>query len=214
MSNEDIERLKKKSKSGNIGRRKEHSMRITREQYLRNLTKYIGITTLAVSLSIGGGRMLAKKLNDTLTVNSTKYEYYDGLVNGHKENNYEDRNWREPNPDNMEMGPQISEGGIAYDLMGLNPDDKYGYEFDVGVASLIDCDPDLNIDGILYFTDYGNLDNYLEQKGYDSVKDLQKDINKQIVVKQEIDEKQKELNDMRDTDRVVESTEVTKAGEK
>ena len=189
-----VDKMKNNSLSGNKGVKKEHKMNISREEYLRRMKIYIGTTAMAVAFTIGGGKLLADKIKDTATINTTRYEYYNGLINGHKENDYKDKNWH---PTDEGGHYWYDEGSIAQDLEALNENEKYGYEFDVGVSSLIDHIGENEVNKVLRYTEYGGLDEYLDAKGFKDTDELKKEINKEIIIKSNIDKKQKELDEMR-----------------
>lgn len=191
----DIENMRKKSTSGSIGRKPGHKMNITREEYLKRLAITIGLTSTVVAFTIGGGKLLGEKINNSLTVGSTKSEYYHELV---------DKNWH---PTDQGGAIWYDEGSIASDLKKMNPDEEYGYEFDVGITSLIDHIGIDETNTVLRYTNYGGLDEYLDQKGYKDVETFQDAMNEQIIVKSQIDEKQKELDQMRN-ESTEENTDV------
>ena len=105
---------------------------------------------------------------------------------------------------------------IINDLKELDSNDEYGYQFDVGLASVLDHLGKDETDTVLRYTNYGGLDEYLEQKGYDDIDSFQESIDKQIIVKSKLDEKQKELDDMRNEteSEIAQANETAKAGEK
>ena len=173
---------------------------------------FILIVTLVSVISIGGGKALAEKINNSVTVGTTKKAYYDDLIGNYEEDESK-RNWH-PTDDGGAIW--YDEGGIAHDLKELNSSDPYGYEFDVGVASLLERIGTEKTDTVLRYTDYGSLDEYLSDKGFEDTKAFQENIDKQIIIKTELDEKQKELNEMRnETDNeIAQSSETAKAGER
>ena len=200
--NDKLNEMRKKSTSGSIGKKTGHKMNITREEYLKRFVATVSLTATIAAIAIGGGKVLADKISDSVTAGSTKHEYYKDLVQ-----DPEKPNWY---PTDNGGGYYYDEGGIASDLKSLNQENPYGYEFDVGVASLIEYIGSEETDSVLNYTDYNGLDNYLEQKGYEDIESFQKDIDKQIVIKTEINEKQQELNEMRNE---IDSTEVAQTNE-
>ncbi len=206
--NKDIENMKKKSTSGNIGKKTGHKMNITREDYLKRLGITIGLTATITAFTIGGGHLLSKKIDDSLTISTTRHEYYRDLVQ-----NPESPNWH---PTDSGSAIWYDEAAIAHDLKELDSNDEYGYQFDVGLASVLDHLEKDETDTVLRYTNYGGLDEYLEQKGYDDIDSFQESIDKQIIVKSKLDEKQKELDDMRNEteNNLAQANETAKAGEK
>lgn len=204
----DIESIRKKSTSGSIGKKTGHKMNITREDYLKRLGITIGLTATITAFTIGGGKLLSNKINDSLTISSTRYEYYNDLVQ-----NPESPNWH---PTDSGGAIWYDEAEIAHDLKALDSNDEYGYQFDVGLASVLDHLGKDETDTVLRYTEYGGLDQYLEQKGYDDINSFQDSIDKQIIVKSKLDEKQKELDEMRNQteNNLAQANETAKAGEK
>lgn len=198
-----MERMRKKSTSGNITKKTGHKMNITREEYLRRLVVTIGLTSAITAFTIGGGKLLKDKISNSITVGTTKNTYYHDLV---------DPNWH---PTDEGGAIWYDEGSIASDLKSLNDKEEYGYEFDVGISALLDHIGEEETNTVLRYTEYGGLDAYLEQKGYENTDSFQENVDKQIIAKSELDEKQKELDEMRnETNKEIAENEVAKAGER
>ena len=187
-----LKELRKKSLEGNNGKVKEHPMRITREEYLRKIKTYIALTAIVVASTIGGGKVLADKIHDSIVVGVTKNEYYNDLIGNNKEES--ERNWH-PTDEGGNIWYDYAE--IANDLKDLNADNEHEVEFDIGVSSLLDRLGEEDTNTVLRYTGYGGLDEYLEAKGYSDTDEYQKDMNKEIVLNSEIGKKRRELNSMR-----------------
>lgn len=196
MDKERLRELKEKSTSGSIGKRKEHPMRITREEYLRKIKTYTILTALGVASAIGGGKVLADKIHNQITINTTRKVYYDDLIGNGKEEDA-DRNWH-PTDEGGDIWYDY--GGIAHDLKNLNADGKHEVEFDIGVSSLINYIGDEQTNTVLRYTDYEGLDEYLDAKGFDDSESFQKEMNKEIILNSQISKKERELKEMRNED--------------
>lgn len=212
MEKERLRELKEKSTSGSIGKRKEHPMRITREEYLRKVKKYTILTALGVASLIGGGKLLYNKIANNLTINITRLEYYNDLL-GNREEEDKDRNWH-PTQDGHYW---YDYGGIAHDLEDLNPDEKDDVEFDIGISSLISHIGEHQTDQVLKYTEYDSLEGYLDAKGFEDTDSFQKEMDKEILLHSEISKKEKELSEMRNEDQStnyaeIDQTEMTGGG--
>lgn len=199
-----IENIRKKSTSLGTTKKTGHKMNITREEYLRRLFVTIGLTSAVTAFTIGGGKLLKDKINNSVTIGTTKNTYYHDLV---------DPNWH---PTDEGGAIWYDEGSIASDLKSLNENEEYGYEFDVGISTLLDHIGEEETNTVLRYTEYGGLDEYLDQKGYDNIDTFQENIDKQIITKSNLDEKQKELDEMRNeaNKEVAQSNETAKVGER
>ena len=159
-----IENIRKKSTSLGITKKTGHKINITSEEYLRRLFVTIGLTSAVTAFTIGGGKLLKDKINNSVTIGTTKNTYYHDLV---------DPNWH---PTDEGGAIWYDEGSIASDLKSLNENEEYGYEFDVGISTLLE----------------------------------------QIIAKSNLDEKQKELDEMRNeaNKEIAQSNETAKVGER
>lgn len=192
MDKEKLVELRKKSTSGNIGEKKEHPMKITREEYLRRIKLYISLTAIGVAFTIGGGKLLANKLHDKLTINTTRKVYYDDLIGNGKDES--ERNWH---PTDEGGAIWYDYGEIAHDLKNLNADNNHEVEFDIGVSSLLEHLGEEQTDTVLRYTDYEGLKGYLDVKGYTDSESFQKEMDDEIVLNSKISKQEKELNEMR-----------------
>ena len=209
MDKEKLVELRKKSTSGNIGEKKEHPMRITREEYLRKIKLYIGLTAIGVAISIGGGKLLADKLHDKLTVNTTRKVYYDDLIGNGKDES--ERNWH---PTDEGGSIWYDYGEIAHDLKNLNADNKHEVEFDIGVSSLIEHLGEEQTDTVLRYTDYEGLKEFLNAKGYNDSDSFQQEMDNEIVLNSKISKQERELRDMRNESISIDLGENERTSEK
>lgn len=212
MDKERLRELKEKSTSGSNGKRKEHPMRITREEYLRKVKKYTLLTALGVASLIGGGKLLYNKIANNLTINITRLEYYNNLVGNGKEDD-KDRNWH-PTQDGHYW---YDYSGIAHDLENLNPNEENDVELDIGISSLISHIGEYQTNQVLNYTKYDSLEGYLESKGFEDTDSFQKEMDKEILTYFQISKKEKELSEMRNEDQStnyaeIDQTEMTGGG--
>ena len=194
MTKEKMEEIKEKSTSGSVGELLEKKFNIKTKDDLIRIGMHTLLGAMLASTLVGGGIYLANTLKNRIMATQTRCEYYSDITEGCW--SVDESGWQE-----------YHDAAIANNLMKLDENNPYGYEFDLGISSILSTyDEELTggkytseefTNEVLKSTEYGSLDNYLDAKNCNSVKEFQLEMDKEIALQSEIENKQQELAEMR-----------------
>lgn len=170
--------MKKKSISGEPVKRQHSKAYISRKEYVRKVKIIMATTSIATILGLGATKALVDSIQDRMTLHKLHDDFYEEVVKP------------ETHPTDDHIHYYYDYGDIARKLEEMD-------DFDEGVYYLDNIIGDYQTGLVLKCTDeYDGFIHYKEVKGYESTDDFKKDMRKQVLLKEEIREKEKELEEM------------------
>lgn len=181
-------RMCEKSRNGGIAtRNKNKKTKIGLKEYLNRNKALIGTCVLVTSIVLSGSSTLMKigkeKVQKDAVITEISNEFYQNLL--------EDEIHRTP--------ADRSKYYIDYNDIAENIE-NYG-DIDEAVFFLELHFNDKELDDILDCTKYGSFEGFKEARGYDSTKEFRQEMEKRIVLSDEINKKEIELQMMQDEHR-------------
>ena len=171
------EKLKQRSTSGGTGRRREKRITMQKSQYIKRLKVLVATSVISTMLALGIGNVIIENFQDSLTLSSLSRDFQMEVINPETHRTNDNKHY-------------------FYDYSDLAKYIKSMDNFDEGVYFLTDNIGDYQTGLVLKYTDYGSFTNYKEAKGYESTDAFRKDMQKRILVTEEIKEKEQELAKM------------------
>lgn len=169
--------MKKKSISGEPVKRKHNRSIITRKEYVKKVKVIMATTATATILGIGATSALATAIKNRMTLNKLHEDFHKEVIV-------------------PETHPTDDHVHYYYDYDDIADRVEAMDNFDEGVYYLDNLIGDEQTDRVLRYTDYGSFTNYLDAKGYEDTDDFKKDMKKQVLLLDEIRDKEKELEEM------------------
>lgn len=176
----DVEAIRKKSMSGETGKRTgERRIKMTLSSYKKRLKMLAAAVALVTSVAVSCVPGAIKSVSDSWTVNKLMSDFHQEYVQ--PETHRTD--------DNKHFFYDYND--IARHL------EEYG-DFDEAVYLLNKDIGYYQTGHVLRWTPYESFTNYLEKKGYEDEEEFQDDMKKQIIMGIELEEMKEELRKMQE----------------
>lgn len=172
------EEMKRKSTNGEKSTRTGRKVGMSRKEYVKRVKRIIAATSVTTLLSIGAAAGLINNIQDTMTLNKTIYDFKKEVIS-------------------PETHPTDDYANYYYDYSDIANNMKNWGDFDEAVYLLDENIGDYQTGLVLYHTEYGSFTNYKEEKGYASTDEFKKDMKKQVLLSEEIKDKEHELEEMK-----------------
>ena len=172
------EEMKKKSTTGENVQRTRKKVGMSRKEYVKRVKAIIAATSVTTLLSIGAASSLIGSIRDTMTLNKTIYDFKKEVIA-------------------PETHPTDDYAHYYYDYSDIAQKLEEAEDFNQAVYLLNENIGDYQTGQVLYHTEYGSFTNYKEEKGYASTDEFKKDMKKQVLLTEEIKDKERELEEMK-----------------
>jgi len=174
----NIDVMRKKSKAaGTAKRARERRVKMSLSKYMKSLGVAFGIGGIVVGTVMPQVEKVRESFVDTSVISECQMDFRNRIVNqyGH-----------------------ICEDQVNfwYDYAGIASKMMEYDDFDTAVYLLCTVDSHLSINSVLACTEYENLDNYLNARGYKDKDEFMEVARKKMLLSAEISEKSQELQNM------------------
>ena len=196
MDKENYERTKQNSTSGTpVKRSSSKKIKMTRREYVLRMKALIGTTAVVTMLGMGLTSKVVNAIKDRYVLNKARESFHEEIIK-------------------PETHPTITGEFFYYDYIDIGQKIDEMEDIDEGVYLLLEDIGEYYGNYAMNHTRYKSFDNYLDEKGYESMDEFKKDMRKQILVLDELRDKQDELREMKAEHQKDVETEVSNKGEK
>ncbi len=174
----NYQRMERNSTSGGTVRRNNVRRKTKRSVSHKKIKRFLSAAVIGAGITIGISN-LTDKMVDNAVMNGVVSDFHSEVINPETHRTADRENY-------------------FYDYVDILQEMKEMDNFDEAVFLLNRCIGENQTDRVLAYTEFESLNDYVVSRGYEDVKDFDKNIKEQILLEEEINDKQEELNRMLD----------------
>ncbi len=176
-SHEGYESLRDNSLRQGTGTRKRNTIKVDAEKFKKALISLVVATSIATAGLIGGGTHVVNTLKESMLVGGNIKDFQVEVISPETHRTMDNEHY-------------------YYDYSDIARHMEDRGQFDNDVYYLISNIGEFQANRVMAYTDYDSIDNYLNKNGYKDTEEFLDHQRQEIVVQEQITEKQNELDRM------------------
>lgn len=176
-SHEGYESLRDNSLRQGTGTRKRNTIKVDAEKFKKALISLVVATSIATAGLIGGGTHVVNTLKESMLVGGNIKDFQVEVISPETHRTMDNEHY-------------------YYDYSDIARHMEDRGHFDNDVYYLISSIGEFQANRVMAYTDYDSIDNYLNKNGYKDAEEFLDHQRQEIVVQEQITEKQNELDRM------------------